>query len=164
MDPMDNAERAAWITRTTTALAGRLVDQVAAQLVAGDSSTDSLSFEERALLRILRPMVPKLRGRVLSKLSELSPAAMEQAAGALATGIEEMLAAAPGRPLVRYRAGWDASGAMVVLPMTRPLGPGEACPVCPHPNERHDELLGCLEQLDDGASCPCRVPGCGCGH
>lgn len=159
MDP----ERAAWMHRTVTDLSARFLSRMLADL---DSSTEvsSRSPSERLALAALRPWLPKLARLVSDRISSADPAALERMAGALATGIEDVLAAAPGDPLPRWRPGWDpADGSLVLVPLEGPaLLELEQCPECPHLGGIHDELLGCTGELETGAGCPCRRVGCGC--
>lgn len=108
-------ERAAYLSRTATALATRLLAQMLEELAAG--STDSASLGDRAMLAVLRPWIPKLRDTLLSKLSEVDPVSLERNAGAIALAIESILAQAPGDPLPRYRMDFDSAGRLVLLPL-----------------------------------------------
>jgi len=45
-------------------------------------------------------------------------------AGAIATAIEDVLAAAPGEPLPRFRAGWDGERRLVLTPRNGALEAG----------------------------------------
>ena len=110
--------RGQYLQETTTAIAAALIDQMLAELQAPPParSTGSAGLRERALMAALRPLVPQLRQLLLSRLSAGDPEYLEMIAGAIATAIEDVLAAAPGEPLPRFRAGWDAERHLVLTP------------------------------------------------
>lgn len=108
-------ERAAYLRAATNAIATRLVGQMLAELA--EPSTDSASLQDRMMLRVLTPWIPKLQAVLLSKLSELDPVSLERTAGAIALAIESVLAQAPGDPLPRFRVDWDELGHLVLMPL-----------------------------------------------
>lgn len=67
-------------------------------------------------MAMLRPMVPKIRSLLLSKLSSADPAKIEALMGATATALESILYQAPGEPLPRLRFEWTAAGELVLVP------------------------------------------------
>src|SRR5438270_8840967 len=104
-DPTMDPARAAWIHRTVTDLSARFLTRMLADLEGGSTAASSRSPSERIALMALRPWLPKLAAMVSDRISSADPASLERMAGALSTGIEDVLAAAPGTPLPRWRPG-----------------------------------------------------------
>lgn len=111
---MDEA-RAAYLRGAATAIATRLLGQMLDELAA--PSTDSASLQDRMMLRVLTPWIPRLQAALLSRLSEVDPVSLERSVGAIALAIESVLAQAPADPLPRYRVDWDADGRLVLVPL-----------------------------------------------
>lgn len=105
--------RAEYLRQTLTQVVALLVQQMLSEV----GSTDSPSPGDRLMLAALRPWIPKLQTVLLSKLSEVDPLMAERILGATATACESILAQAPGTPLPRYRAEWDADAKLVLVPL-----------------------------------------------
>jgi hypothetical protein len=113
--PAPADQRADWIRAQLLGITGVTLNHVLAELAG--ASTEGLSLQERMLSGAMRPWLPKVRELVLSKLSASDGRQLELIAGALAQGIDDTLAAAPGDPLPRHRPVWTADRKLAIVPI-----------------------------------------------
>jgi hypothetical protein len=80
---------------------------------------------ERLLAAAMRPLLPKLRDALLSRLDSTDPAALEAIVGATAAALESILYYAPGDPLPRYAWTFEADGSINLAPVDELTGPAD---------------------------------------
>ncbi len=109
MDP----QRADELRRQITAIATAVLDAITS---APSTATSTDSAQDRMLAKALRPLLPRIRSALLSKISASNPVTLEVLAGATATAIESILYWSPGAPLPRYRFDWRPDGSIELVP------------------------------------------------
>ncbi len=115
MDPA----RAAYLRSTLARLSAYLISALLADpgSAASTGSGSLLSLQERLLVQAMGALLPRIRGTLMTRLSEADPVALEHYLGAAALALESILEQAPGEPLPRQALVAGPDGRLELRPL-----------------------------------------------